>query len=114
MAYRFEFDSTNQILKSLFQDRVSDAELTEYYQIAAKYVEQTKPRAAILDFSDGLLDFEVSPVTMRQLASRPPVMPNPAEPRVVVAPRPDVFGLARIFQIEGDSDLLPASTWCAR
>ena len=102
MAYWFEFDSRNQVLNCSFKDRVSDEELTEYYEVATRCVEQIKPRAAIVDFSD-VSDFDVSPGTLRRLASRPPVMPNPAQPRVVVAPRPDIYGLARIFQIEGEA-----------
>ena len=102
MAYHFEFDSANKILNCSFKGSVSDEELKEFYAVAGTYVERTKPRAAIIDFS-AVQSFEVSPITVRKLAAQTPIMANPAEPRIVVAPEPAVFGLARMFELEGQA-----------
>jgi hypothetical protein len=40
---------------------------------------------------------------MRQLAKLRPTIPNPDVPRVIVAPSPSVFGLARMFESYGES-----------
>ncbi len=97
MAYRFDFDSANQILRTQFEGQVTDDELKEFYQLAVQVAAKTCPRARILDFS-AVTSFEVSPGTVRDLALSPPPMPNPNDPRCVVAPSPNIFGMARMFQ----------------
>jgi hypothetical protein len=100
VPYQVEFDSTNQILRARFEGRVTDEELKAYYQRAREIVAQINPRAGITDFS-AVTSFEVSPDTIRGLANLPPAMPDPAKPRFIVAPTPYVFGMARMFEIEG-------------
>ena len=100
MPYQFEFDSTNQIFRARFEGRVTDEELKAYYQRGTEIVAQINPRAGIADFS-AVTSFEVSTETVRGLAKLPPVMPGPAKPRFIVAPAPHLFGLARMFLIEG-------------
>ena len=101
MPYHFEFDETNRILRCRFDGRVNDEALKEFYRLAAEYVAQTDPRAAIIDLS-AVTSFEVSPETIRELAKSAPAMPDPSRPRCIVAPSPQIFGLARMFEIEGE------------
>ena len=101
MPYRIEFDSSHQILRGQFEGRVTDEELKEFYQVATETVARIQPRGGIMDFS-AVTSFEVSPDTIRGLAKLPPAMPDPRAPRVLIAPAPDIFGLARMFQFEGE------------
>jgi len=39
--------------------------------------------------------------TMRDLARLRPIMPDPSRPVVFVAPTPDLFGMARMFELQG-------------
>src|SRR5215472_15902333 len=38
---------------------------------------------------------------MRDLARMEPIMPDPSRPVVFVAPTPDLFGMARMFELQG-------------
>lgn len=100
LPYYFEFDSANRILRCWFEGSVNDENLKEYYQVSAKYFETTDPLAGVLDLSAATA-FEVSPQTIRELAKLPPAMPRPERPRFVIAPSNQVFGLARMFELQG-------------
>ena len=101
MPYHFEFDATNRILRGRLDGGVTDEALKEFYRLAAEYVAQTDARAATFDLS-AATSFEVSPQTIRELAKSAPAMPDPSRPRCIVAPSPKIFGLARMFEIEGE------------
>jgi hypothetical protein len=100
MPYHFEFDSTHRILRCRLEGRVTDEELREYYRDLEKYSLQQDPLSGILDMS-AITTFDVSPDTIRQLAKSPPAMPNPGRPRVLIATSPNVFGIARMFEMQG-------------
>lgn len=101
LPYRFDFDSTNQIVRCRFEGRVNDEQLRNYYSDAAKYVALTGPKAAITDFS-GATAVDISRETILELASLPPALPDPQSVRVIVAPSPLIFGLSRMFGMEGE------------
>jgi hypothetical protein len=100
MPYHFEFDSAQRILRCRLEGRVTDEELRQYYRDAAVCAARTDPLAGILDMS-GVASLDVSPNTIRELAKLPPAMPNPDRPRVVIATSPPVFGVARMFELQG-------------
>jgi hypothetical protein len=100
MPYHFEFDSANQILLARFEGKVTDAELKEYYRIAEKYVAAASPRAGVLDMS-AANSLEVSPQTIRELANLPPAFSDPYQARCIIAPSPKIFGMARMFELQG-------------
>ncbi len=102
MPYFFDFDSTNRILRCRLEGPVTDEELKDFYRRAAEYVSRTSPRAGVMDLS-AVTAFDVSPETVRELAQSSPVMPNQELPRFVIAASPKVFGLARMFELEGQS-----------
>ncbi len=100
MPYHFDFDSTNRILRCRFSGRVTDDDLKEYYRVAAQFIARTDAAAGLTDFS-GADSVEVSPDTVRQLANLPPVMTEESRIRCIVAPTNKVFGLARMFELQG-------------
>jgi len=101
MSYRFDFDSTHRILRCRFEGRVTDDELKEYYLAAGRLVAVKDPTFAITDFT-AADSVDVSPGTVRELASLPPVMTDQDSIRCVVAPSDKVFGLARMFELQGE------------
>lgn len=100
MPYHIEFDSTNRILRARFEGRVTDDELKEVYRFGQENVSRFDPRSGITDFS-GVTTVAFSSQTMRDLARMRPIMPDPSRPVVLVAPTPDLFGMARMFELQG-------------
>ena len=96
MAYYFDFDSSNGILRCRLEGDVTDESLKECYDVACKYAAHTNPNVGIMDFSN-VASFNVSSQTVRNLAYRTPHMPG-SRPRFLVAPTTHVYGLARMFQ----------------
>jgi hypothetical protein len=101
MAYRFEFDDANRILQCRFEGRVTDEGLTNFYRQAGEFVTSLEPRGGLVDFSD-VVSFEVSVQAIRRLAKLPPAMPQPDHPRIIVAVSSQIFGMARMFEFEGE------------
>jgi hypothetical protein len=100
VAYHIDFDSTNRILRARFEGRVTDDELREVYRFGQEHVAQLDPQAGITDFS-GVTTVAFSTQTIRELAVSKPIMPDPSRLVVFVAPAPHLFGIARIFEMEG-------------
>ena len=100
MPYHFEFDSNHRIFRCHLEGRVMDEELKKFYAEAEKLAAQTDPLGGILDMS-GVISFDASPDTIRELAKARPIMPNPDRPRVLIATSPPVFGIARMFELQG-------------
>ena len=38
---------------------------------------------------------------MRDLARIKPIMPDPSRPVILIAPTPDLFGMGRMFELQG-------------
>jgi len=51
----------------------------------------------------GITSFEASPQTVRELAAMTPIIPDLDLLRVIVAPAPDIFGMARMFESHGEA-----------
>jgi hypothetical protein len=102
MAYHFEFDSTNQVLCCRFSGHVSSQFMEKFSADARQHAARLSPRAVVFDFST-VTSSEVLSSAVLALAEAPPIVPDAACPRVVVAPAPLIFGLARMFQIRGES-----------
>jgi hypothetical protein len=101
MAYQFDFDSTNRILRGRFAQEVSDEELIDYYRTAAFLSGSLRPSAAITDLSSATIS--VSAQTIEKLAKLPPAMSEPSRPRFIAAPSDHSYGLARMFQMAGEA-----------
>lgn len=101
MAFRFDFDPTNRILRGRFMKEVTDSELIDFYRMTALLSESLSPEAGVADFAQATA--EVTPDTIRKLAKLPPAFPKQDRPRFIVAASDHIFGLARMFQIEGEA-----------
>jgi hypothetical protein len=102
LPFHFEFDSTNRILWAAFSDVVTDEDITFFYRIVPQYFAALDPLAGIMDLS-AVTSFEVSVQTVRNLGWSEPAMPHPERPRFIVAESSHIFGMARMFEFEGDS-----------
>jgi hypothetical protein len=103
MALRVDFDPANRILLLHFDGQLSDESVAEFYRAIRKHWIAADARMGIVDFS-AVTAFALSSELIRQLAEQEPCMPDPASrPRVIVAPTNLEFGLARMFQILGES-----------
>jgi hypothetical protein len=100
MSYRFDFDSKHRIIRCRFEEAVNDQILKEYYGVAAKCSTLNAPCAGILDMS-AVTSIAVSHQTIRELANLPPTIRDPASPRFIIAPSPQIFGMARMFELQG-------------
>jgi hypothetical protein len=100
MPYQFDFDSAQRILRCRIEGVITDEELKQYYRDVEQLSVREQPLGGILDMS-AVTSLDVSPDTIRELAKLPPAMPNPARPRVVIAPSPLIFGIARMFEMQG-------------
>jgi hypothetical protein len=102
MAYQFEFDATNQVLCCRFSGHINSRFMESFSADARQHTASLGPRAVVFDFS-AVTSSEVLSSAVLALAEAPPVVSDPTCPRVVVAPAPLIFGLARMFQIRGES-----------
>jgi hypothetical protein len=102
MAFAFDFDPIHQILRSRFSGKVDDGDLLSHTRMGALLVTSLDPRFAIIDLS-AADPFAPTADGIRALAKLPPAMPKMDRPRVVIAPSDHMFGMARIFEIEGET-----------
>jgi hypothetical protein len=100
--FRFEFDAANRILLARFHGRLTDELLEEFYREAGRHWTATDPRAGIADYSL-VTEVAVSVDFVRYLAKQEPTADVSGRPRYIVASRTHTFGLARMFQIVGES-----------
>jgi len=101
MPYTFDFDLTNGILRCRLGGQVTEKVLIEYFRTGAQHAIRTHPTAGVVDLSE-VTSFEVSARLIEKLAQSPPVLPDPNLRRVIIAPSPEVYGLMRMFEIEGE------------
>jgi hypothetical protein len=103
MALRVEFDPSNKILLLRFDGALTDESIEDFYRVIRQHWTAADARMGIVDFST-VTDFALSSNLLRQLAKQEPCVPDPTgRPRVIVAPQTHVFGLARMFQIMGET-----------
>src|SRR5580658_672990 len=95
-----EFDPMNRILRGRLEGAVTDELQQEFYGLAGEYFERTAARAGITDLS-AVTFLEVSPQTIRDLASSPPAIQDRELRRFTVAAAPGIFGMARMFELGG-------------
>jgi hypothetical protein len=100
MPYLIDFDTTNRILRARFLGRVTDDDLRNMYRFGQENVARFDPLSGITDFSEATA-VAFSPQTMRDLARTKPIMPDPSRPVIFIAPTPDLFGMGRLFELEG-------------
>jgi hypothetical protein len=97
MPHHFAFDEKNRVLLTTLEGHITEAEFEEFYNIVPLYAARMKPLGGIIDFS-GVTRLDVRMEKVRSFAFAPPALRNSNLPRVIVAPDPAVYGLARMFQ----------------
>jgi hypothetical protein len=100
VPYQIDFDATNRILRARFVGAVTDDDLKNVYRLGEEHAARFDPLSGITDFTD-VTAVAFSPQTMRDLARTKPIMPDSSRPVIFVAPTPDLFGMARMFELEG-------------
>lgn len=103
-SFRFEFDPENKILLMRFEGtRLTDESLAEVYAAHREYAIAMDAHAGIADFS-AVIHFDVSAAYIRQLAGQEPAVPRATERARIVVFKDEVgFGMARMFQMLGES-----------
>lgn len=101
VSYQFDFDPIHRIARFRLEGHISDEDLREYYAAATRFAALTNPAGGLFDAS-GITSFDVSPKVVNELASLPPNIADQSAPRVVIAPAPAVYGMARMFEILGE------------
>jgi CheY-like chemotaxis protein len=96
----FDFDLTQKIIRCRIDGVVTDESLKEYYRLCSKYGAMNPTFAGIFDMS-AVIFIAVSARTIRDLAMQPPAFPDPDILRVIVAGSDEMFGLARMFDLQG-------------
>jgi len=102
MPYAFEFDSGSRILRGRLDGRVTDADLKNYCRDFTSRISLSEPLAGITDLAE-VSSFEVSRQTILDLAALQPVIVGHEPLRIIIATAPHVFGVARMFELEGRS-----------
>jgi len=101
MPYTFDFNLRNGILRCRLGGQVTDEVLREFFRTGAQHAIRTHPLAGVVDLS-GVTSFEVSAQVIEKLARSTSVVQDPNLRRVVIAPSPEVYGMMRMFEIEGE------------
>jgi len=98
-TYYFEYDATNKIIATRFEDELTDEIFRAYYAAAPSYIGARDVQAGIVDFTK-VNSFKISTSAIRQMATLMPLLADP-KPRFVIAPGEVAFGLARMFVLSG-------------
>ncbi len=102
MGYWFEFDPGNKVLLVRVEGRLTDELLAELYPKMRRESTATGAKAGIIDFSF-VTEIALTSAFLREMAKQEPAMVDATRPRVIVAPTAVAFGLARMFQMLGES-----------
>jgi len=102
MPCAFDFDSANRILRCRLNGQVDDEILKDFFQAGSKHAIRIRPAAGVVDLSD-VTSFDVSTPVIKALAKSTPVLHDPDLRRVVIAPSPGIYGMMRMFEMEGEA-----------
>ncbi len=103
MEFGFEIDLGNKILLVRVEGQLTDELLAEIYQRVQTLSRAMDIVAGIVDFSS-VTDWALSSAFLQELAKREPAMADSFRRRlIIVAPAAVGFGLARMFQMLGES-----------
>lgn len=100
MSHRFDFDLTHKVIRARIDGVVTDESLKEYYASLSR-LGRLNPTFSGLCNTSAVIFLAISTDTVRALARLPPALPDPDIPRCIVAGSPAMFGMARMFELEG-------------
>ena len=100
MKYVIDLDPTHQVLRVTVTGTVTDQASREAYASLSHFAATGGPYALILDLS-GVTSNQLSIEALRDLAQKPPAVPL-GRLHVVAAPRPEDYGVVRMFELLRD------------
>jgi hypothetical protein len=100
--FRFEFDAANRILLVRVEGRVTDKLVEDFFLKTRELATEMQVRASIVECS-AVTELAVNSDFLRALAKRALASPDPPRRRFLVVARTAAYGLARMFQIAGES-----------
>ena len=100
MKYVIDLDPTHQVLRVTVTGTVTDQASREAYASLSHFAATGGPYALILDLS-GVTSNQLSIEALRDLAQKPPAVPL-GRLHVVAAPRPEDYGVVRMFELLKD------------
>ena len=100
MKYVIDLDPTPQVLRVTVTGTVTDQASREAYASLSHFAATGGPYALILDLS-GVTSNQLSIEALRDLAQKPPAVPL-GRLHVVAAPRPEDYGVVRMFELLRD------------
>jgi hypothetical protein len=101
MDYVVDLDPKHEVLRITVTTAVTDEAFGDLYRALARFAAEGGPYAGILDFSH-IADFPLSSETLKAFAALRPALPA-GRPRVVVASKPEIYGLSRMFELHRDA-----------
>jgi len=103
MSFRFEFDTTNRILRASLEGSIGDAEIADFRTAVTGMIAEGRPKASIVDLSD-TTRYDISNASILAMAKSEPALPGVSIPIIIVAPAPHMFGASRVFQITSEEN----------
>jgi hypothetical protein len=97
MDYRIEFEAKRRIVLLTFQNDLTESSFSAGFFAAAAFAETHAVEGVITNLSE-IGELVVSGDRVRTFVDSYPAI-APSKRRVVVAPRDDAYGIARMFQI---------------
>jgi hypothetical protein len=101
MDFAIDLDPTHRVLRTTVTTGLTDESLREIYRTVTRLAATGGPYASIVDLSQ-VVDYPVAAKTIRAFAAAAPAVPG-VRPRVMVAPEPTLYGLARMFELHRNS-----------
>ena len=101
MDYSVQADLEHRVVLVTLGRVVSEESALAAYEAVGRFIAASGPHARILDFS-AVEQFKISAQFVWHLAQCSPMIPD-GMARVVVAPRPAIYGMSRMFQILRDN-----------
>jgi len=98
LGYRIEFDSTHRIVHLVYDDGVTETSFLAGLKSVEYFAKLHSISGIITDFSAiGSGDFRLSNPFLRAFAQSHSSIAS-GKPRIIVAPQPAIFGLARMYR----------------
>lgn len=101
MDFTLQSDPEHRVLLVTLGKTVTEASALAAYTAVEQFIAAEGPHSGITDLS-GVEELNVSSGFIRFLAAKPPMIPDGMS-RIAVAPRVDIYGVSRMFQLLRDS-----------
>ena len=95
--YSLQSDPEHRVVLVTLGKTVTEESARAAYAAVERFIANQGPHSGITDLS-GVVKLKVSAEFVRHLAAKPPMIPVGMS-RIAVAPRLDIYGMSRMFQI---------------